>query len=494
MVLKCLAGKRLARAFGDLRRVAVEIEHRAADKVGRLEAQLPHQHPFRQRDDSRRVERPERNRRTGEERAQTIGDVTLLHIGALALGDVARDGRLADDDAAGVDDRRNRQRHVDAVPVLGDADRLVVREVLAATHPREDVRFFVRVLGWHEPIDRLADHLCRGVAIKPLRAGIPAHRDPFERGAEDRVLRRVHNRREEFAACLRLLPLRDVVIVQDDRADGRVVQSVHGDHFPVTPRPITMPGAVLGADPVPRRRQALRGCRPNARLVVRVDEFECAPADDLTGRIPNETLDRVADKQHRALRVEQRDHVRTVFEDRRKMFFAILQQIQHPAVLQGVAERTFEQGRSHLSLDEVVVGARVHRIAIDAAVGVAGQHDERRRAAARARGPQQIDPVIFAETIVDQRDVVSPFQQGREAALVGRRPVERDRPAAAFSRSVRVSRNHPHHRRSKHGGESVMPQAAPPSSASRDREGTWRRIGRHLRGGSRRRSCRRGAS
>jgi hypothetical protein len=45
----------------------------------------------------------------------------------------------------------------------------------------------------------------------------------------------------------------------------------------------------------------------------------------------------------------------------------------------------------------------------------------------RARGPQQIDPVIFAETVVDQGGVVSPFQQGREAALVGRRPVERYR-------------------------------------------------------------------
>jgi hypothetical protein len=188
-----------------------------------------------------------------------------------------------------------------------------------------------------------------------------------------------------------------------------------------------MPGAILGADPIPRLRQALRGCRPDARLVVRVDELEGAPADDLPGGIPDETLNRIADIEHRALRIEQRDHVRAVVEDGEEMFFAILQQVQHPAVLERVAEGPFERRRGHLSLDEVVVSAGGHRIAIDAAVVVASQHDERCRAAARPSRAQQVDAVVLAEAIVDQRDVVGAFEQPREAPLVGLRPVERDR-------------------------------------------------------------------
>src|SRR5207249_6499556 len=72
------------------------------------------------------------------------------------------------------------------------------------------------------------------------------HEDPVGRGFERRV---------EQGQCLpqiplRTLPLGDVAVGHDDRADGRVVQAVHADRLEAAPAPVLVQGAQLRLDEV----------------------------------------------------------------------------------------------------------------------------------------------------------------------------------------------------------------------------------------------------
>ena len=148
---------------------------------------------------------------------------------ALALGDVADDLRRPDDVAGVVLDRRDRQRHVDALAVTSHALGLEVLDPPPGLEARDDLVFFRDAIRRNDERDVAADRLLRRVAEQPLGGGVPALDDAVERLADDRVVRGLDDRREqprvEQAAGLASLqspPLGDVAEDQDaPRRPGR---------------------------------------------------------------------------------------------------------------------------------------------------------------------------------------------------------------------------------------------------------------------------------
>src|SRR4029079_17883254 len=82
----------------------------------------------------------------------------LQFFGALFFRDVARDLRGADDLAALVVERRDGERNIDAPPVLGDAHRFKMIDVLAARDLPQDRPLLVLELRRDEAIAWLADY------------------------------------------------------------------------------------------------------------------------------------------------------------------------------------------------------------------------------------------------------------------------------------------------------------------------------------------------
>src|SRR5207244_11348499 len=89
-----------------------------------------------------------------------------------------------------VPDRRGRQRDVDRLAVLADADGLVTFDRLAVSQAPEELRHLVAPVGRREEGDRPADRLRRGVAVHPLGAAVPARDRGVARLAEGLRLRR----------------------------------------------------------------------------------------------------------------------------------------------------------------------------------------------------------------------------------------------------------------------------------------------------------------
>src|SRR5256885_2323120 len=83
----------------------------------------------------------------------TIGRAKEL-LDVFTLGNVARGFRNADHAPFPIADRRYRQRDVDAVAVLGDADRLEMLDALALRNARQDVVLLVLQLRWDDDGDR----------------------------------------------------------------------------------------------------------------------------------------------------------------------------------------------------------------------------------------------------------------------------------------------------------------------------------------------------
>src|SRR5204862_6617879 len=87
-------------------------------------------------------------------------------------------------------DRRHRDRHVDASPVLPYQYSLVVLDPFTASDAFEDLRQLVlrdRDPDWPPP-----DDLAGRVPIEPLGAGVPARDHDDECSADDRCVRRIH--------------------------------------------------------------------------------------------------------------------------------------------------------------------------------------------------------------------------------------------------------------------------------------------------------------
>src|SRR5689334_16745863 len=115
----------------------------------------------------------------GVEVAGRADEEVLSPAPALLGGDVAGDDRGADDAAAGVLDRRDRQRDVETDAVLADPLGLIGLESLARAHPVEDLLLLVLVVGGDEEGDVAANGLLGAVAVESLGGGVPGGDDPL---------------------------------------------------------------------------------------------------------------------------------------------------------------------------------------------------------------------------------------------------------------------------------------------------------------------------
>src|SRR5207244_116882 len=120
-------------------------------------------------------------------------------FGLLAGRDVTGDRRRPDDPPLPAPDRRHRDGHVDAPPVLPYPYSLVVLDPFTASDAFEDHRQLVlrdRDPDWPPP-----DALAGRVPVEPLGAGVPARDHAIECRADDRVVRGLHDGSGEGQRC-----------------------------------------------------------------------------------------------------------------------------------------------------------------------------------------------------------------------------------------------------------------------------------------------------
>jgi hypothetical protein len=222
-----LVADRVAQRVVDLLEVVeVEDQHRPAGAVAAGEVHLL-AHGL---EEAPAVEDPRQD--------VVVGEEAQLGFEVLAIADVARDRRGADDAARRVDQRRDVQRDVHERPVPAPANRLVRLDLLALADAREDARNLVRPVLGRQHGAGAADGLLGRVPVEALGARVPAHDRAIELRADDRVGAGVHDRRQAQPVLLGGPHLGDV---QQDPApvgnpvavalERRVV--VHPDGVPV---------------------------------------------------------------------------------------------------------------------------------------------------------------------------------------------------------------------------------------------------------------------
>ena len=108
----------------------------------------------------------------------------------LTLADIAANLGSADHFCRLIAQWRNGERDVDPPPILGDADRLIVLDALAAPKPSEDVLLFPVQFRRDNPGDRLPYHFVGLVSENCGRTGIPRRDDAIQGLADDGVIGR----------------------------------------------------------------------------------------------------------------------------------------------------------------------------------------------------------------------------------------------------------------------------------------------------------------
>ena len=93
--------------------------------------------------------------------------------------------------------RRYSERHADARAVLADPDHVEVIDPIAMTDAIEDLRHLLAPFRRHDQMDGLADGFLRGIAEQALRALVPRGDAAFQRLADDRIVGRGDDRRQE---------------------------------------------------------------------------------------------------------------------------------------------------------------------------------------------------------------------------------------------------------------------------------------------------------
>src|SRR6185437_881249 len=106
----------------------------------------------------------------------------------LTFGDVSGDLRGADDLAAGIPYRRNRQRHVDKRAIFAAADGFVMIDAFAKPDALQYSRLFIDALGGHEHGYRSADRFLGGVTENAPRSVVPTDDDAVEALGDNRVV------------------------------------------------------------------------------------------------------------------------------------------------------------------------------------------------------------------------------------------------------------------------------------------------------------------
>ena len=151
----------------------------------------------------------------------------------------------------------------------------------------------------------------------------------FERGREQR--------QRLTQVPLGALPLADVAVVDDDRADGGVEEAVHRHDFEVSPAAILVEGAQLRPYHVARLLHELSEQLQCVRPVIRVDQLEGAAPYVLRGAIAEDGLGRLAGVEHVPVAAEEHDHVAGVLDQSAEPSFARRQCFGGPAVIGDVS-------------------------------------------------------------------------------------------------------------------------------------------------------------
>src|SRR5204863_4119141 len=123
---------------------------------------------------------------------QLAGEQIPARLRLLALGDVARDLRGADNPARRVPDGRHGERDVEQAAILAAANGLVMVDALTAPNAVEYGGLLVVALGRYENGHGLANDLFALVAEEPLRRAVPAGDDAIEILADDRIVGGLH--------------------------------------------------------------------------------------------------------------------------------------------------------------------------------------------------------------------------------------------------------------------------------------------------------------
>src|SRR3954454_20088710 len=110
-----------------------------------------------------------------------LREQALQLFSLLALADVATHLRCANDRSRFIAQWRHRHRHVDAPPVLGDADGLVMMNALAASQTREYLLLLSVQIGRNDAGDVLPDHFVRLIPEYVGRARIPGGDSSIQR-------------------------------------------------------------------------------------------------------------------------------------------------------------------------------------------------------------------------------------------------------------------------------------------------------------------------
>src|SRR5690606_8132804 len=103
----------------------------------------------------------------------------------------------ADDPPPLVAKGRNGEGNREAAAIPRHAQGLVVSDPLATAEPRQDRGNVVFLFRRDENRNGLADRLLGRVPVHPLRTSIPAGDDPVQVLAQDGVVRRLDDRRQE---------------------------------------------------------------------------------------------------------------------------------------------------------------------------------------------------------------------------------------------------------------------------------------------------------
>ena len=119
---------------------------------------------------------------------------------------------------------------------------------------------------------------------------------------------------------LGMMPRRDVAIVHDDRAHGRLVETVHRHCLDEPPRSILVLVSEFGGDRHPRFPQALAERRSHGPLVVRVHHVPRAVAQAFFDGVAKETPGCLADEGDLSHLIEEDDGIGAVRDQRVKQF------------------------------------------------------------------------------------------------------------------------------------------------------------------------------
>src|SRR5205085_12178459 len=158
---------------------------------------------------------------------------------------------------------------------------------------------------------------------------------------------------------------------------------------------------------------------PDAVLTGVAHELLDGPADDLLARLgPEEFHARAVDEDDLAVGVNE-NRIGREFDQTLVSLLALAQRSRRARTFDGVTDRTPEQRRVELSLDEIIGRTRTHRLGVHLVAALPREQDHRRAAAFAARLAQQVEPAPLAEAVVQQINVVLAAADRRVSLLVG---------------------------------------------------------------------------